>query len=225
LNLKKTIMRIIKLLLILAAVVPFAGCEKTEKPDNTADRVGVSRVTYFPSFTMSGDKYVSVVKGGTFTDPGVTAKEGTADLTVQKSGSVDVNTVGVYDIVYSATNKDGFSSSITRTVAVLPSAEQAGVNIAGKYANTGSFSYVATMQKLAPGFYLVDNLWGGGSAAIIGAYVLTVNGTDLLVPVSTLTAYGRVRGTGTLDAAGNLTYVIDLVDQGVAGSTRKWKKQ
>ena len=218
-------MRIIKFLLILAAVVPFASCEKTEKPDNTADRVGISRVTYFPTFTMNGDKYLSIVKGGAFTDPGVTAKEGTADLQVKKTGTVDANTVGVYDIVYSATNKDGFTSSITRTVAVLPAAEQAGVNIAGKYANTGSFNYVATMQKLAPGFYLVDNVWGGGSAAIIAAYVLTVNGQNLIVPTSTLTPYGRVRGTGTLDAAGNLTYVIDLVDQGVTGSTRKWKKQ
>ena len=218
-------MRIIKLLLILAAIIPFAGCEKTETPDNTADRVGNSRVTYFPTFSMSGDQYISLVKGGTFTDPGVTAKEGTADLQVTKTGTVDVNTVGVYDVVYSATNKDGFSSSVTRTVAVLPAAEQAGVNISGKYANTGSFSYVATIQKLAPGFYLVDNVWGGGSAAIIPAYILTVNGTDLVLPISTLSPYGRVRGTGTLDAAGDLTYSIDLMDLGVTGSTRKWKKQ
>jgi hypothetical protein len=218
-------MRIIKFLLILAAVIPFASCEKTEKPDNTADRVGISRVTFFPTFNMSGAKYISIVKGGAFTDPGVTAKEGTADLQVTKTGAVDVNTVGVYDIVYSATNKDGFTSSVTRTIAVLPSAEQAGVDISGKYANTGSFSYVATMQKLAPGFYVVDNVWGGGSAAIIAAYVLTVDGTNLILPVSTISPYGRVRGTGTLDASGNLTYVIDLVDVGIAGSTRKWKKQ
>ena len=218
-------MRIIKLLLILAAIIPFASCEKTEKPDNTADRIGVSRVTYFPTFTMSGAQYISIVKGGTFTDPGVTAKEGTADLQITKTGAVDANAVGVYDIVYSATNKDGFSSSVTRTVAVLPAAEAAGVNISGKYANTGSFSYVATMQKLAPGFYLVDNVWGGSSAAIIPAYVLTVNGTDLVLPISTLSPYGRVRGTGTLNAAGDLTYSIDLMDLGVTGSTRKWKKQ
>lgn len=218
-------MRIIKFLLILAAVIPFASCEKTEKPDNTPDRVGISKVTFFPTFTMNGAKYISIVRGGTFTDPGVTAKEGAADLQVNKTGAVDVNTVGVYDIVYSATNKDGFGSSVTRTIAVLPTAEQAGVDISGKYANTGSFNYVATMQKLAPGFYTVDNVWGGGSAAVIAAYVLTVDGTTLLLPVSTLSPYGRVRGTGTLDAAGNLTYVIDLVDQGITGSTRRWRKQ
>ncbi|HEY0680010.1 MAG TPA: DUF5011 domain-containing protein [Chitinophagaceae bacterium] len=218
-------MRIIKFLFMLAAIVPFIGCEKTEKPSNTPDRVGISRVTYFPTFNMTGEKYISIVKGGTFTDPGVTAKEGATDLQVQKTGTVDVNTVGVYDIVYSATNKDGFSSSITRTIAVLPVAEQPGANIAGKYANTGSFSYVATMQKLAPGFYLVDNIWGGGSAAIIAAYVISVDGQNLLLPISTLSPYGRVRGTGTLDAAGNLTYIVDLMDLGINGSTRKWRKQ
>ena len=185
-NLKKQTMRIIKFLLILAAVVPFAACEKTEKPENTPDRVGISRVTYFPTFDMKGEQYMSLVKGGTFTDPGVTAKEGTADLQVVVTGSVNTNTVGVYDIVYSATNKDGFSSSISRSVAVLPAAEQANVNIAGKYANTGSFAYVATISKLAPGFYLADNVWGGGSAAIIPAYILTVDGQNLTVPLSTL---------------------------------------
>lgn len=218
-------LRYIKILLLFVLASPFVACEKTEKPENTPDRVGISRVTYFPVFTMAGERYVSIVRGGTFTDPGVTAKEGSTDLTVTKSGTVDVNTVGVYDIVYSATNKDGFSSSVTRTVAVLPSAEQPGVNISGKYANTGSFNYVATMQKLAPGFYVVDNVWGGGSAAVIAAYVLTVDGTNLTLPISTLSPYGRVRGTGTLDAAGNLTYVIDLMDQGISGSTRRWIKQ
>src|SRR5690349_12978720 len=107
-------MRIIKFLLILAAVIPFAGCEKTEKPDNTADQVGISRVTYFPTFTMKGDKYIAIVKGGTYTEPGVTAKEGTADIAVTTTGTVNTNTPGVYDIVYSATNKDGFTSSVTR---------------------------------------------------------------------------------------------------------------
>lgn len=218
-------LRSIKFLLLLVLALPFAACEKTERPDNTEDRVGISRVTFFPVFTLNGEEYMSIVKGGTFTDPGATAKEGSTDLTVAKSGTVDVNTVGVYEITYSATNKDGFSSSVKRTVAVLPEAEQPGVNISGKYANTGSFAYVATMTKLAPGFYVTDNVWGGGSAAIIAAYVLTTDGANLTLPISTLSPYGRVRGTGTLNAAGDLTYIIDLMDQGLSGSTRKWKRQ
>jgi len=80
------------------------------------------------------------------------------------------------------------------------------------------------MQKLAPGFYVVDNVWGGSSAAVIAAYVLTVDGTNLILPTSTISPYGRVQGTGTLDAAGNLTYVVSLLDVPLLNSTRKWKK-
>jgi hypothetical protein len=173
---------------------------------------------------MEGEQYLSIVKGGTFTDPGVTAKEGEADLQVSISGTVDANTVGVYNLVYSATNKDGFSSTVTRTVAVLPVAEQAGVDISGSYANVGAFTYTATIQKLAPGFYLADNIWGGGSAAIISAYIVTTDGVNWVLPVSSLTGYGRVQGTATINPAGDLTYVVSLLDLGVNNSTRKWKK-
>ncbi|GAA4332006.1 DUF5011 domain-containing protein [Flaviaesturariibacter amylovorans] len=211
------------LLLLLAAVLALGSCKK-DHPANTEDRVGSSRVTRFPTFTMNGDRYMSIPRDGNFTDPGVTAVEGSTPLTVTASGTVDASTVGVYDIVYTAINKDGFPGTVTRTVAVLPGVEQPGVNIAGAYKNLGSFNYTAQMQKLAPGFYLVDNVWGGGSAALIAAYVLTVNGTDLLVPRAELSPYGGVSGTGTLDAAGNLDYRITLHDLGVNNSLRKWKK-
>ncbi|HKZ66899.1 MAG TPA: DUF5011 domain-containing protein [Chitinophagaceae bacterium] len=217
-------MRIIKLFLSVVAIFSIISCEKTEEINNTEDKIGISRVTRFPTFTMEGDRYISIVKGESFTDPGATAKEGTADLPVTISGAVDASTAGVYDLVYSATNKDGFSSSVTRTVAVLPVAEQAGVNIAGSYANIGAFTYTATIQKLAPGFYLVDNIWGGGSAAIISAYIITTDGENWTLPVSTLTGYGRVQGTATLNAAGDLTYIVSLLDLGINNSTRKWKK-
>lgn len=217
-------MRIIYFFLSIVSVLAFASCEKTEHFNNTEDRVGKSRVTRFPVFNMEGERYSSVIKGGTFTDPGVTAKEGEADLQVTISGAVNVNTVGVYDLVYSATNKDGFSSTVTRTVAVLPEAEQAGVDISGSYANVGAFTYTAVIQKLAPGFYLADNVWGGGSAAIITAYIITTNGVDWILPLSTLTGYGRVQGTGSITPAGDVTYIVSLLDQGISNSTRKWKK-
>jgi hypothetical protein len=217
-------MRIIKVFIGVIILFSFFSCSKTEEINNTEDKVGISRVTRFPSFTMAGERYIAIIKGGAFTDPGVTAKEGATDLQVSVDGTVDVNTAGVYDLVYSATNKDGFSSSVTRTVAVLPVAEQPGVNIAGRYANTGSFNYTATLQKLAPGFYIVDNVWGGGSGAIIAAYIFTSDGINWTLPVSTLTGYGRVQGSATLDAAGDLTYVVSLLDLGINNSTRKWKK-
>lgn len=217
-------MKFIKYIFIISTLVSFFACKK-EQVKETETEVGHSRVTFFPTFDFKGDRYLSIVKGGTYTEAGVTAKEGDKDLQVSISGSVNTNTPGVYDLVYSATNKDNFSSSVTRTVAVLPEAENAGIDISGKYANVGSFVYVATITKLAPGFYLADNVWGGGSRAIIPSYIITTNGTDLTLPVNSLSGYGRVEGSGTLDAAGNLIYKVSLLDLGLSNSTRTWKKQ
>jgi len=208
-----------KFLFILAFILfTIVSCKK----DTTES---VSKITVYPKFTMTGDKYISIVKGGTYVEPGISAKEGDQDLTVTTSGEVDVNTVGIYDLVYSAENKDGFEGTITRTVAVLPSEEMPNVNIAGHYANTGTFNYVATITKLAPGFYLADNIWGMNSAAVIASYILTVNGRDLILPENEAGDYGRVQGSAIIDDAGNLTYVVSLLDLGVNNSTRKWIRQ
>lgn len=217
-------MKKIVLFLIVSSVVGFTSCKK-EGIHNTDTHVGISDVTVYPTFTMAGNRYVSIVKGGNFTDPGVTATEGSTNLQVTTTGAVNKNQVGVYDIVYSATNKDGFSGSVTRTVAVLPSSEVAGVDISGKYDNVGSFTYTATVQKLAPGFYVSDNIWGGGSAAIVPSYLITVDGTNITIPYNALGPYGPVQGTGTLDNSGNLILKVDLINYGINGSTRKWKKQ
>jgi hypothetical protein len=210
------------LLLLLSGALLLGSCKKD--PVNTEDQVGGSRVTRFPTFTLNGSQYQSIVVGSTYTDPGATAKEGETPLTVTTSGTVDATAVGVYNVTYSAINKDGFPGTITRTVAVLPEAETAGVDISGRYQNVGSFSYTATLVKLAPGFYSSDNVWGGTSAAIIPAYIFSTDGSTILLPLSELSGYGRVEGTGTLDAAGNLNLRVSLLDQGVSNSLRKWKK-
>jgi hypothetical protein len=215
-------MKIIKYLTIVFIICAFIGCAKTEDFNNTDTEVGHSRVTFFPTFTMKGEHYLSIIKGSAYSEPGVTAKEGDKDLQITTTGTVNVNTVGVYDIVYSATNKDNFSASVTRTIAVLPSAEQPGVDISGSYYYVNNPAYVSNVQKLAPGFYLTDNVWGSST---IPSYILTVNGTSLTLPLNAISAYGPVQGTGTLDVSGNLNYTVDLLDFGLTGIARKWKKQ
>ena len=97
------------------------------------DSEGVSRVTTYATLTMQGEVWNRIPQGGTWTDPGVTAKEGDADIEVTVGGDVvDVNTPGAYAISYTATNKDGFSSTLYRYVGVIsPSVE--GVDITGAY--------------------------------------------------------------------------------------------
>lgn len=102
------------------AVIFFAGCEKTT--DN------LSKITNFPDFTMAGDEVIFHNLGDPFTDPGCTATEAGASLTVSvdvtgrhkgySGATIDVNDADEYTIMYSATNADGFPGSVTRKVHV-----------------------------------------------------------------------------------------------------------
>ena len=197
--------------------------------DRELETEGISRVTNYPTFKMEGDQYQSIVVGGSYTEEGVTATENGASLPVKISGSVDGSKVGVYEITYSATNSDNFDGTITRTIAVLPAAEAPGVNIAGNYKNVGgnatTANFINAVTKLAPGFYRASNVWGGTSAAVIPAYIFTSNGTAITLPLSSLSGYGRVTGTGTISATGLMELSVSLLDQGVANSAKKWQKQ
>ena len=58
--------------------------------------------------------------GAAFSDPGASASDTCAgSLSVSVSGSVDVNTLGDYVLVYSATDPSGNSASQSRTVHVV----------------------------------------------------------------------------------------------------------
>jgi len=207
--------KFINYLAIVMLSVAFASCKKNDLnyPDGY---VGISKITQYPVITVTGATYTSVVKGSTYTDAG--AKAGS--LTVTSSGTVNTATVGLYIITYKAVNSDGFPGSATRYVAVLPSADL-GIDISGKY-DYAAGGKTVNMTKLAPGFYYVEGLYS--AATTIPAYLICVNGTNITVP-SQATSFGNLNGTATLaglTAGSTLNYVINLPDQGIAGSTRRW---
>jgi hypothetical protein len=207
----KNINRIIATVTSILLAFTIVSCEKDDETAN------VSRVTTYAEFEISGDQFMSLVQGETFTDPGVTAFEGETELQVTSTGTVDTSTPGVYVITYSATNSDNFSGTTTRTIAVLPEAEQAGVNIAGTYVRSG---VSATVTKLAPGFYLMSNAWGPN---LIPSYILTTDGVNLTLPGTALSGFGPVEGTGTLQ--GNvMTLQVTLTNFGLT-SARVWTRQ
>jgi hypothetical protein len=157
----------IKWLLILFVGTLFA-CNKYN-PHNTDTHIGISTVTHYVVLTLKGASFQSVVENESFTDSGVTAVENGVDVDYTVSGSIDFTTPGVYVLTYTAVNKDGYPSSITRRVAVIPSPELPGVDLSGTYNNLGSASLTATITKLAPGVYYTTNCWGGSSQADIPA--------------------------------------------------------
>ncbi len=211
--------------IIIAIVAIISSCKKDPVISNDKN-VGISRITYYPTFDITGGENISVVKGSTFTDPGVKATAGGVDVPVITVGSVDASAVGVYTLNYSATNADGYSASATRNVFILPSAELPGVDLSGNYMTTGGTPN-ATITKIAPGVYFTTNCWGNGSAAIISAYFFCPDGIAPFIPLQTGGA-GRIETTGPGTYVGGLiTWEVDRLDFGGGPliRTKTWQKQ
>jgi hypothetical protein len=211
--------------LIIVFIAMLSSCNKDEII-NTHDKVGISKVTYYANITLTGGTTVSIVKGTNFTDPGVKAEAGGTDVPVTTTGTVDKDQVGIYTLNYSATNPDGFTSSATRTVVVIPSAEVPGVDISGEYADPTGGTGNAQITKLAPGVYFTTNCWGNGSLAIIPATFICTDGATLLIPLQDGSA-GHIETTmpGTY-VGGLITWEIVRLDfpGGALTRTKTWQK-
>lgn len=211
--------------LLIAFVVAISSCKKDNIISNDKN-VGISKITYYATFDITGPGIMSILKGTPFTEPGVKASAGGADLPVTTTGAVDANTVGLYTLTYSATNADGYSSSATRTVVVIPDAEVPGVDLSGNYdaVPVGSTPGPATISKVAPGVYYTSNCWGN-SGAVIPAYFISTDGISIIV-LTQPSPYGNLESTapGTY-SAGLITWSIDLIDQGNVIRVKKWQKQ
>lgn len=209
------------LFLTLAIVTVLTSCKKDPIVSNDKE-VGISRVTYYPNFTLTGDAVVSVVMGETFSDPGATADAGGADVPVTVSGSVDANTVGLYTINYSATNADGFSGTASRVVVVIPEVEAAGVDLSGTYSAVSASAGTAEISKVAPGVYYTTNAWNG--ATVIPIYFISTDGSTIIVPTQS-TGFGAIQtdapGSYT---AGLISWDLNLLAFGLT-RTRQWQKQ
>lgn len=142
----------------------FIGCER----DITTE--DISSITNYVTFDLEGGSVVSIPLGQAFVEPGYVAMEGETDVTseVQVSGSVG-DGLGVYNLSYSATNQDGFPSSVSRTVVVFDPAAP-DTDISGKYIAkvdrrdpyTRSFAgLTVSIEKVAKGIFYCSDLLGG----------------------------------------------------------------
>ena len=218
-------MRIKIFIVIISAVSFLCACNKEGNFDYPEGTVGISKITNFPILTVNGEEYMAVPVGGTYTEPGVTAKEGESDLTVTTSGSVNTATVGVYTLTYSAVNKDGFSASAKRFVAVYSTdASAASHDLSGSYLRAAT-GVTNTWEKLAPGVYKVDN---PGGAAGVNLVVFLFNPTGFIIDIpSQVSNDGNT--TSSTDEVYNDTvpasYSMKIVNPGYGPALRTFVKQ
>jgi len=76
----------------------------------------------YPILTLKGEKIEFIKKGNQYIDSGIYASDSIDwDLTskVKTTGTVNINTIGEYEIIYTVTNSRGYTNSITRKIVVV----------------------------------------------------------------------------------------------------------
>ncbi len=151
-----------------------------------------TKLTYYVDLQMQGDDFVLVPIGTSYVDAGCKAElkgeDYTSSVVTTGLDNVDVNQVGFYDIVYSATNPDGYSVSVSRTVCVYDPTvseslagsyqpDMAGTkygtrgytfaDYAASYGNTSQCTGI-TFTEAAPGIYYVNDIFAGWYSQIRG---------------------------------------------------------
>ncbi len=214
--------KFIPLIYSLLAVL-FVACNKDEI-HNTEDQVGISRVTHFPVLTLNGDRYMTIEVGGTFTDPGIIATEGGAPIPYTTDGSVNAGEVGVYDLTYTAVNKDGFPASLTRTVVIYSTESSAAANdLSGTYIRTNGVP--STWTKIAPGVYTVLNP-GGATGVNLTVVAFNQTGNTIHIPDQTIGDGSTMTSAQEVYSPGPpATYTWQILNSGYGTQLRTFVKQ
>ncbi|MFH1118448.1 MAG: BT_2262 family domain-containing protein [Bacteroidota bacterium] len=207
---------------VLSLLLLFA-CEKKHETD------GLSTITNYPVFEMTGSDVVIVAKGTPFTDPGIKATSGGVEIEVEinvdgaftgsTSASVNTDVCDKYVITYTAVNSDGFANSTFRTVWVCNTGDLT-TNIEGLYTSTVLRGGVSSPQytdmayvliwktgdntyKISDalgGYYSIGRVYGDAYAAIGG--VITANN----IPANDFSAT-----TSVIPGFGNTVEITDMV--------------
>lgn len=196
-------MKYLKISIYLFAIVLMLGACETKK-----DSEGISKITYFPEFTVNGDLTVYVPSNSEYVDAGASAEENGVSIPVTTTNTVDVTTPGQYVVVYSATNSDGFEGTATREVTVYDANVNEGLTgVEGDYSadvdrNDGGEAYIGLSVTLSkstdiPGVYLTSD-WIGGFYAQGRAYgaaygfvgLMQINASNEIIELSMSNPWG-----------------------------------
>lgn len=218
-------MKYIKICLPLLSLLAVMGCAEKETFNNTQEKVGISRVIYFPIVSLKGDRYVYVAAGSAYTEEGVNSKVGDADVPFTVTGTVNTAVAGVYTLTYTAANSDGFTSSVVRTVAVYSTDASAASNdFSGNYARSTNGS-VAVWTKEGPGVYSVFNP-GGAPGTNLTVIVFNATGNTIKIP-SQQTNDGNVTTSAeeVYNPGSPASYSWKIVNPGYGTALRTFVKQ
>jgi hypothetical protein len=217
---------LISILVLLATV--FSSCRKTvEDLFDKKPSKNTSQISVYPIFDVIGGERILWTPGTAWVDPGVKVSEvqfGDNDLAgvLKTTGTIDVNTLGVYVFTYTAANKFNYVSSVTRSVLVT--GDIAGnPNAAGKYKITSTAQMDVTAYDVV-GFYHATNIYSP-SVVIPADFADIGTGHYVIIPgsVSVGTATYTYKGTVVRQTNGDLWFSVYL-NGAATPSLKKWLK-
>lgn len=201
----------------------FASCEKETE--------GLSRTTFYCELDLKGNPIEFVALGSNFNDPGWIASENGVDVSnkVTVIGTVNTQVAGLYRLVYSVNNADGFAKTASRQVVVYdttPSAMSSGFYTVDANSNRNGTTFYGRpftilIYQVSPGRFYVSDLFGGyydqragygSSYAMVGRIALS-GSNEITLLSSSVAGWGD-----SLD---------DLIDGSFdpATNTAKWTAQ
>lgn len=155
--------RVIKISAVaVLAICLLQACVKKETPSRVVE-IG------YPTVTLQGSPFMSLARGATWTDPGATWTDSVTGETGTIKLPLNTSVDSAYVLVYTATDKNGFSSFVVRYVGVTNNPDTN--DMSGNYTNLGNGA-VDSIQKVGKALYLVPAIDGYDN----GLFVLKTNG-------------------------------------------------
>jgi hypothetical protein len=226
-NIKRDIMKYIFKIAFFCSLVLTYACNKETIVD-TPTQVGISKVAYYPSITINGDKFVSITEGQAYADPGATALLNGDTISYTTSMTIGAATpAGVYTINYTATSPDGTNSDQRIAVVVPASVVADPVIISHDYSGVylrAATGVTSTWTKLSTGVYVVENP-GGSTGVGLLAVATNYSANNIEIPEQDSPYFGGVISTSetTYDSPGTFTWIFNA--PGYGSGPRTFEKQ
>ena len=190
---------------------------------------------YTPEISLLGDSTVTVEGATSFSDPGATAtdfEDGNLTSAITTSGTVNLQVVGAYQLVYTATDSSGIGVNVTRTVNVVDTTApvitltgdttvthegattytDAGAGWTDTIDGSGNLTAVGNVDLNTVGSYVLSYDYTDGAGNAATQVTRTVNVVDTTLPVITLTGDATVTheaATTYTDAGAGWTDTLD----------------
>ena len=177
----------------LGCIGIMSGCKKVnEYPSRT---VQIS----FPVVTLNGPQFMTISRGGTFTDPGATWKDTVTGEHGNLTMTVNTGKDSAYFLVYTATNKNGFQNQTMVFRGVGVTNYSGPLDISGNYTDNAGNTDSLQLVSRALFFHPNVDLYGDPGVMVIKS--------DSTISVATI----KTLVTGTNGAPIPVTFTQDTI--------------